>query len=412
MSKGNMLLGYARGSVGDLVFARQKGQQITKARNRNPYNPKSDSQVIQRAKFSNSVKFFTRGVQNLFKFAFEGKDTTNSDFNAFMRYNQNRGCLISRYAFDEVTYPALGKFMMSKGSLPRANVLTDTEDDSVYMKLEGFVSDGVLGEVSTILRQDYQLMEGDIVTLLCIVAHGSDNNNTPTSTPQTRSNIEWTIKQFAIDSKSTQPMSEIFAGSSMDIRGNILQLTPSEPNLLTAGAVVFSRNTKNGLKVSTSILTMNVSASESFELTTEEGYIEECKESWKFEPVSILQGSITNEDPSMSKYTYDVFLDQDCNNRPTAGDRVNKLFLRVNKKMVYPQVAYDIGNVLSEWQNMRVDASDQETGVRSVRFYLYNRKFQSSLRGVTVYAGEVIALASSTQATIELGNNLITQFID
>lgn len=48
MSKGNMLLGYARGKVGDVVFSRFNGKQITRARNRNPKNPKSQAQCIQR----------------------------------------------------------------------------------------------------------------------------------------------------------------------------------------------------------------------------------------------------------------------------------------------------------------------------------------------------------------------------
>lgn len=412
MSKGNMLLGYARGSVGDLVFARQKGQQITKARNRNPYNPKSDSQVIQRAKFSNAVKFFTRGVQNLFKFAFEGKDTTNSDFNAFMRYNQNRGCLISRNGFDEVTYPALGKFMMSKGSLPRANVMTETTEDFVYLLLGSSADEGTVGEVSSILRQDYQLLEGDIVTLLCIVANGSDKNNTPTAYPETRSNIDWTIRQFTIDSKSSQPMSEIFEGTQMDIGGQYLTLTPVDPQLLTAGAVVFSRKTKNGLKVSTSILTLNVSASEAFELTTEEGYIEECKESWKYDPESILQGSISEQDPSSSKYQYEVFIDAQCKTRATAGIRVNKLFLRVNRTINYPDVIYVRGNALSDWQTIKINAQVKESGVRYVKYELYNGKFASSNHSLPVEGGEVIALVSVSGSTIELGNNILTQFMD
>lgn len=48
MAKGNMLLGMARKKVGDLVFYRSNGEQITRARNRNPRNPKSDKQSVQR----------------------------------------------------------------------------------------------------------------------------------------------------------------------------------------------------------------------------------------------------------------------------------------------------------------------------------------------------------------------------
>lgn len=49
MAKGNMLLGYARGSVGDLTFYRRNAQQITRARARQVKNPKTLSQQMQRA---------------------------------------------------------------------------------------------------------------------------------------------------------------------------------------------------------------------------------------------------------------------------------------------------------------------------------------------------------------------------
>lgn len=49
MAKGNMLLGQARGSVGDVVFSVENGEQISKVRARTHANPKSQPQQIQRA---------------------------------------------------------------------------------------------------------------------------------------------------------------------------------------------------------------------------------------------------------------------------------------------------------------------------------------------------------------------------
>lgn len=48
MSKGNMFLGFARGKVGDVVFSRANGEQLTRARNRAPRNPQSALQMLQR----------------------------------------------------------------------------------------------------------------------------------------------------------------------------------------------------------------------------------------------------------------------------------------------------------------------------------------------------------------------------
>lgn len=49
MSKGNMLLGQARGKVGDLVFARAFGKQIVRAKAQSVANPKTIGQNTQRA---------------------------------------------------------------------------------------------------------------------------------------------------------------------------------------------------------------------------------------------------------------------------------------------------------------------------------------------------------------------------
>lgn len=48
MSKGNLFLGYARGKVGSVVFSRLFGEQITRAYNGKPANPKSYDQAKQR----------------------------------------------------------------------------------------------------------------------------------------------------------------------------------------------------------------------------------------------------------------------------------------------------------------------------------------------------------------------------
>lgn len=44
-----MFLGFARGKVGDVVFTRANGEQVTRVRNREPKNPKTPRQGVQRA---------------------------------------------------------------------------------------------------------------------------------------------------------------------------------------------------------------------------------------------------------------------------------------------------------------------------------------------------------------------------
>lgn len=48
MAKGNPFLGMARGSAGDFTYYRQYGEQVFRARNRHPSNPRTTLQLLQR----------------------------------------------------------------------------------------------------------------------------------------------------------------------------------------------------------------------------------------------------------------------------------------------------------------------------------------------------------------------------
>lgn len=81
-----MLLGYASGKVGSLVFARLKGQQVTRAYNPSPNDRKTNKQMTQRVKLPALVAFYQQN-KSFFPFAFTSKKTTQSDYNAFVSAN-------------------------------------------------------------------------------------------------------------------------------------------------------------------------------------------------------------------------------------------------------------------------------------------------------------------------------------
>ena len=72
MAKGNMLQGMARGKVGDVVFSRLNGQQISRVRNRQPYNPRTNKQLIQRAIMATVMLGYSAGKE-IFNHSFQGK---------------------------------------------------------------------------------------------------------------------------------------------------------------------------------------------------------------------------------------------------------------------------------------------------------------------------------------------------
>lgn len=241
-----MLLGYARGAVGNLVFSRVKGNEVTKARNRQPANPKTSKQVYQRAKFLNAVNFYKRGVQNLFKFAYEDKTQQESDFNAFMRHNVSRAVPVGKTSSTDSLYPAISNWITSVGSLNGPQAVVGFAD-VVTTEIEGSVgrtyacgqfnvspsaqsedtplNSDAIARVSVVLPSgNYQtfgalcaalkvqypdLQEGDIVTVTLIHQIIQGIGEPATLLPSAYgveglvSSPAWKFAQFIIDSTST-----------------------------------------------------------------------------------------------------------------------------------------------------------------------------------------------------------------
>ena len=131
MSKGNMLLGHARGKVGSLVFSRVNGQQVTRARAEVVKNPQTDAQVVQRLLLNTVAQAYSRMVQ-ICDHSFEGIKPGQDSMSYFMKKNLNllRSILAEQGTLetDEVLVVPIGQsfvatdpFIISKGSLPVVN---------------------------------------------------------------------------------------------------------------------------------------------------------------------------------------------------------------------------------------------------------------------------------------------------
>lgn len=71
MAKDNLFLGMARGKVGDVVFSRLNGVQVTRARNRAPKNPQSPLQLSQRVIMKTASLAYSY-LQDIANHSFEG----------------------------------------------------------------------------------------------------------------------------------------------------------------------------------------------------------------------------------------------------------------------------------------------------------------------------------------------------
>ena len=336
MAKGNFLLGYARGSVGDVTFSRVKGNQVAKARNRNPANPNTIPQAMQRSLFADAVKFYTRGVQNLFKFAFEGKLENESDYNAFMRLNVNRGVRIGK---DNIPmYPALGDWIVSDGSITSPQVINlrvgqsiadidysggyvvndaaaveveagTTLVSSLYLGLTG-TTPTTVGQLSTLMLEKFpQLRNGDFVTVLLISQPfynpiGDLFPNYQGWDEGLASDPRWDFAQLAIDENNESALSSIYhsPGSSMqfeDAGGSpVLSLFRRyegfeegfSVGVIAAGAVIFSRQTASGLLVSRAPLSRGLQWQDAVRISRTQAFEDGVMVTYGAADPSILQG--------------------------------------------------------------------------------------------------------------------------
>lgn len=86
MSKGNLFLGMGRGKVGDVVFSRQNGEQVTRVRNRSPRNPQSPLQLLQRVVLKTCASAYSL-MQDITDHSFQGLQEGTRNQSRFMALN-------------------------------------------------------------------------------------------------------------------------------------------------------------------------------------------------------------------------------------------------------------------------------------------------------------------------------------
>lgn len=173
MSKGNMLLGQARGKVGDLVFARAFGKQVVRSKAQSVANPKTIGQNTQRAILATIAKdaaLLTPIVDHSFANVKYGAESVRH----FRKINMGilRNMLLSAVG---VNYNLSAKgatavpnaLKVSEGSLPAFNAAY--QDDVI-----GFYQAGTLTALTEVSVDDFRkaypyLQGGDQLTLVKLV---------------------------------------------------------------------------------------------------------------------------------------------------------------------------------------------------------------------------------------------------
>ena len=299
MSKGNMFVGSAKGRVGNLVLYTRKGSQITRAYQPTVKNPKTSGQMLQRAKFSNAVKFYQKAVQHFFKFAFQDQKQTETAFNAFMRHNVDRACLLRKDEVNDPYFPAFGRWQMSQGSLAAPMVPKFANENCLFANTGIKGTEKTVADLSSILiGQGYHV--GDIITFVCI-------SSLVTSVDFDLSNYydsgnlvqpQWDIRQLIVSTSDQTAISDIPSlGPSVGILSAVnggLQFAFKNPQYSNAAAVIVTRKGSGVTYASNAELVPNSVALAMINATTTTAWIAEVTASWQSQGDAILQGSVAN----------------------------------------------------------------------------------------------------------------------
>lgn len=305
MAKGNIILGYLRGSIGDITFFRAKGQQLSRARNRAPANPKTVLQMDQRAKMACAVKFFSQVGANFFKYAFEGKKDKESYFNAFVKTNIYLGGYIGKQASRVFDFPALGAWQISAGTLPEITAPYPQSVNGVAFSVgtvSGTPIKTISGLSSALIGSDSsRWREGDILTCLCYCA--TNYSNLPTIYTDQGNRAFTSVWQIRLSTSNTDmlpslefPLLDMYFDCQLDSNGlSFVGSSGSEytSNLYCFG-LVHSRNTSKGLKVSSSTLVAPQSPELLAVVSSQSGsYYNAVIADWQASEEAILQGGLT-----------------------------------------------------------------------------------------------------------------------
>lgn len=146
MAKGNLFQGMARGKVGDVVFSRANGEQISRVRNRHPKNPRTNAQLYQRAIMTTVVQAYAAG-KAIFDHSFQGLSVGAGNQREFIRLNANKlrsviaadlngqvstNNMLGRVVAPKTNYPVAFPMIISRGTYPLTVFSFEPDSDNNY----------------------------------------------------------------------------------------------------------------------------------------------------------------------------------------------------------------------------------------------------------------------------------------
>lgn len=267
MAKSNVFLGLASGKVGDIVFARARGQQITRVRVV-PNNPRTARQQAQRVRMA-AVAALYRAGREVLKDSFTVRHNFETSYNAFAR----NAILISPFFTRQMVDNCLALPIPSQASRGVLTPLVVNKSTGVSAGVDRMPSYGLeltdtIGEWSqAFLEANPTYKNGDKVTYLVI--RFIENAEVPLEDAY---NPVATVAEIVIDTASEQTIEAAGWGMS-DIEGDKAYLYPASmsnffsddilaasDNIMMTVAIGSSKGSNGELLVSSEYFTLTAGA--------------------------------------------------------------------------------------------------------------------------------------------------------
>ena len=186
MSRDNMLLGYARGKVGSLVFARRLGQQITRAYNAKPKDAATLSQMQQRVRIANVVAMY-RAIKALANHSFEGAKGGQTSYNLFVQSNLKNNNVVLTKEAAALGACVVAPYLVSRGTMPSVTVSGLGAEAVTNIAVGNLTIDGTttIGAFAdALVTNNSGIQYGDQLTYLSLVQQTDSNTGYPVVTTQ------------------------------------------------------------------------------------------------------------------------------------------------------------------------------------------------------------------------------------
>lgn len=264
MARSNIFLGLASGKIGDVVYARSRGQQIARVRVV-PNNPRTARQQAQRVRMA-AVAALYRAARPVLKDSFTIRHGFESSYNAFAR----NAIGLAPFFTKQMVANCLALPMpaqASRGQLAPviADVSSEASGSVARMPSYGLTDDNTVGDWSEyFLTANPSYKNGDKVTFIAVVF--TPNEEVPLENAYNASLI---VREIVIDTTSVDFLDNYgFAlspgNSYMSLNRTTLSLSDdglaAGDNIVQTAIIGSSRDANGSLLVSSQYFTLSAAA--------------------------------------------------------------------------------------------------------------------------------------------------------